>query len=94
MLWKEDTQLPSHTSNKTQDEKNIVATINSAKTDYHVTEANCGDAVEAGNKAAGIPQDGYKNTNPADDLKYMRSDRGRKDGWREEELPKRNDEKR
>jgi hypothetical protein len=84
----------SHSSTKEQDQKNIVATINSSKTDYNLKDANCGHAVQDGNEAAGIPQDGYKNTNPADDQKYMRSDQGRKDGWREEELPKLKDDKR
>ena len=59
----------------------MAATMGETKKDYNLAQSNCGQTCSIGDKAAGIPHDGYTNVSPRDDHDYMKSDQGQKDGW-------------
>jgi hypothetical protein len=68
-----------HASNAKQDAANISAAGGKLKEAYGFCTSNCGQAVNAGESAAGIP---HKDAiNPRANNDYMGSSQGRNDGW-------------
>jgi RHS repeat-associated protein len=68
-----------HASNGIQDARNIQATAAKLREAYGFLTSNCGQAVSAGESAAGIP---HKNViNPRENNDYMGSAKGKADGW-------------
>jgi len=68
-----------HASNATQDAANITAAGGKLKEAYGFCTSNCGQAVNAGESAAGIP---HKDAiNPRINNDYMGSTQGKNDGW-------------
>ena len=70
-----------HDASPTQDAANVKAATAEAKKDYNVATCNCGQAVGAGERAAGTPGYSGSSPNPKDAAKFEASPQGRQAGW-------------
>lgn len=70
-----------------QDDANFAAAIKAAMSNYNFIDANCGEAIGAGEKAAGKNGPSESDMNPKDAARYEGSDKGKQDGWTPVTIP-------
>jgi hypothetical protein len=77
-----------HKASEKQDASNIKAASAEANRNYNALSCNCGQAVSAGERAAGTPGYTGSDPNPKAAAKYESSAQGKANGWVPVEIPK------